>query len=104
MAFAVTPTSGAGPYTLSADIDDITYIDGVHYTASVMSSILLGSCPVVGDETPLTPQQLDDIISHGNASTNVGVASGYCRTFTLALSRVSDNVVVASSSVSVDNV
>lgn len=104
MAFTVTPTSGAAPYILSADIINTGNIDGVNYVAAVFSSQSIGSCPSVGETTPLATSRLNTLLSVGSVDANViTVPAGSCRTFTLSITRLSDNVVVDSSSVSVDN-
>ena len=104
MAFTVTPTSGASPYTLSASFDTTKYIDGVNYVASLRTSASEGSCPSIGEESPLTPTQLEVLLTTGSVVTNVGVSPGFCRAFTLTISQVSDSIVVDTSTVFVDNI
>lgn len=104
MAFSVTPTSGDAPYTLSASFVDTTYIDGVNYRVRVQSSVSVGSCPSIGTSEPLGVSQVNQLVVSGSTITNPVVPAGSCRTFTLDILRLSDNSVVDSSSVSVDNI
>lgn len=105
MAFSVTPTSGEAPYFLSAAFDNKTYIDGVNFIASVRSSSLVGSCPLVGTANPLGVQRMQQLLASGSVDSGyTSVASGSCLAITLSVSRVSDGVVVAASTVTVDNV
>ena len=105
MAFAVTPTSGPSPYILTADIAAKVGINGGYYTASVSSSVAVGSCPAQGVSVPLSASAVETLLNVGSVNSGVGtIPAGSCRTFTLYIRRVSDNVVITESSVSVDNV
>lgn len=105
MAFTVTPTSGDAPYSLSATVDNSVNVDGVNYVASVTTEHAMGSCPLSGAGTPLTPTIVNSLI---NGETVVSgaptVTAGRCRTYTLAITRLSDNVVVDSADAFVDNI
>lgn len=105
MAFTVTPTSGEGPYAFQADIVNNFLIDGINYTASVMTSDQVGSCPVVGATSGLSPTNVAKLVNGEVVVSGApSVPSGSCRASTLAIKRVSDDVVIASSSVQIDNV
>lgn len=105
MAFDVTPSSGAAPYFMSAVINDVHLIDGVNYTASVRSSINTGTCPATGQASILDPSFVDPMIAGQSVElTTTTIASGSCRTWSLYITRVADNVVVASASSSVSNI
>lgn len=104
MAFDVTPTSGAGPYTFTAVFDDPTFIDGVNYSISVRSSGAVGSCPQRGSAEPFPPADIATLLNTGSVTVTFVIPAGSCRTFTLDVLRVSNNTSVANSSVSVNNV
>lgn len=104
MAFTVTPTSGAQPYFLSADVTGVSVINGIYYTASVRSGTGAGSCPAEGLVSPLPPERVNPIINGiPTDSGSSSVPAGSCRVFTLTIRRVSDNVVVATSNATVSN-
>lgn len=104
MAFTVSPTSGAAPYTLSATVSDFVNVNGVDYVASVEGSSGVGSCPAMGVGSPLDPALVESLISGNSVELVIGtIPTGSCRTYTLRITRVSDGVVIASSNVSVNN-
>ena len=106
MAFDITPTSGAAPYTLSAIIANSENIDSVNFVASVRTSQTVGVCPETATGAQLSEAQINDLIANG--STTVGVSTsvpeGSCRAFTLRITKVSNDSVIALSTVHVDNV
>ena len=105
MAFTVTPTSGAAPYSLSAIVDNKENIDGISYVASVWTSVATGTCPLTGTATPVNVVLVDQLINSGTVILPyVSVDPGTCRTFTLRIMRAKTNVVIASSNATVDNV
>lgn len=103
MAFDVTPTSGEAPYTFTANVENATLIDGVLYSASVMYSTSSESCPLVGNSTAWSSEQVNNLIFGDSRILNQNVNPNTCRTFTLEILRVSDSTVVASSNVSISN-
>lgn len=105
MAFTVTPTSGDAPYTLSAAIDNAFNVDGVNYVASVMYYNNTGSCSVSGTGTALNPTAVKTLVDSGSVVLNTStIPDGNCRTLVLEITRMIDNVVISSSSASIDNV
>lgn len=104
VAFTVTPTSGEGPYTLSANISDSQYVDGVVFAAAIRYTSTVGSCPQTGSGVRLDPSQEAALVHTGSTISDVPVPSGSCRAYTLRISRVSDGAVVAISTVHVDNI
>ena len=104
MAFDVTPTSGAGPYTATAIINDAYLIDGVNYYAELRTSISEGVCPTQGQASPVDQAIVNQLIMDGSAVLTNLVADGSCRAYSFRLRRVDDDVVVSSSTAFVDNV
>ena len=105
MAFTVTPTSGASPYIIQANIDQSYLVNGVDYSAAIMSSVGVGSCPTLGTTSPMPDSLLMQVVT--GIAVNSGwstVPSGSCRTWTLTITNNSDNSIIAQSSVSVNNV
>lgn len=104
MAFTVTPTSGAAPYTFTANVEGSDLIDGVNYSATVLSTRATGSCPVEGIGNPWTPNLMASLLNSESIVSDYGtVASGDCRTTTLLIKRLHDNEVVASANTVIDN-
>lgn len=103
MAFTVTPTSGEAPYVLSADIDNLINIDGVHYRGFIGSGTAVGSCPAAGFTT-LPRVEREEFFESGSVTLTDSVPPGSCRTFTLRIIRVSDEEEIAVSHINVDNV
>lgn len=104
MAFSVAPTSGPEPYILSAVFEHPQLIDGLVYKINVGYITTVGSCPTSGNFQNLSAAQVNTLLTSGSVSHYQTVASGSCRNYTLTISRVSDNTVIASSTVFVDNV
>lgn len=104
MAFTVTPTSGDAPYALSANIANSVNVNGVDYAASVTTTLSSGSCPASGSQFPL-PANLVNLLVAGEtvSSSYPTVPSGSCRALTLTITRVSDSVVIDSSTVTINN-
>lgn len=105
MAFAVTPTSGDGPYTVTATVANSENIDGVNYYATVGTDVGVGSCPLEGSSNLWEQFSVDLLLNTGTRTTSYpNVPAGSCRTLSLRIMRVYDNSVVAVSSASIDNV
>lgn len=104
MAFTVTPTRGANPYILNADVDNFSVINGVHYRATVSSTRATGSCPALGVSSAMNANAVAQLVSGVPVDTGAStVATGDCRTWTLTIIKVSDNSIIDQSSVSVSN-
>lgn len=103
MAFTVTPTSGAGPYVLSADIENSQNIDGLNFSAFLGSSNGVGFCQARGN-TAFPSNLLDLLVSGQTVTVPTEVDEGNCRTFTLEIIRLSDNDVISFANALVDNV
>lgn len=104
MAFEITPTSGGSPYILSAEVDQSQYIDSVHYYADILTAVQVGVCPTAGTNA-LPPERVATLLRTGTVNTGVAsVPVGSCRSFQLVIRRVSNNEIVASDLVVVDNV
>ena len=103
MAFAVTPTSGAAPYLLTASFAEQHLINGMVYVLRVRSSTEVGVCPLVG--FTLNPTfWATNLLENGSQSVLNNVPSGSCRTTTLQIVELSSNTIVSQMSVNVSNV
>ena len=103
MAFSVTPTSGAQPYTFEADLENKAKIDNDRYVMTLRSTTTVGSCPAVGAGTNLQTG-VDELIANGVYVNTQSVPDGSCRTTTLQISDNFLGVVVSSKSVNISNV
>lgn len=105
MAFAVTPTSGEAPYTLSATLDYPESVNGVQYEAVVVYTTNVGSCPVTDLNQQLNQQTVNELLTSGSVVLNTStIADGSCRAFELQITRLSDNVVISSERATIDNI
>ena len=105
MAFTVAPTSGEPPFTLSAEVSNVEYVDGVNYVASVAFSILSGVCPTQGATVPFSQEDVKSLLDGQDVIRGTTpVATGSCRTYTMQIRRVSDGAVVATSNATIDNI
>lgn len=103
MAFDVTPTSGAGPYTFSAVISDPANIDGIRYSLEFYNAAATGSCP-----SPLSgsmnAQAATDILNNGFWIRPQTVPSGDCRASMLLVRDLLTNTVISSVTINIDNI
>lgn len=104
MAFTVTPTSGDGPYVLSAEIEGADLINGLYSMATVVNSVAVGSCPPRGSGPSLDRSIVDSLVAGNEVQLpTANVPSGSCRSFTLSIVRLSDNAIISSEIATVDN-
>lgn len=105
MALSVAPTSGDGPYVVSADVSNSHSIDGIHYYATVETSVSGGNCPLSGSGEPWSAFNVGNLISGQSVTTSYpNVPDGSCRTISLRIRRVIDDSVLDISNVSIDNI
>lgn len=104
MAFDVTPTSGAGPYTFTASYADRLGIDLGLYAVMFTSSSSVGSCPTGGIGGSPDLVTASALYNTGTAVTIADVPSGSCRRYSTYIRRLSDNAIVSQMSAFVDNV
>ena len=105
MAFNVAPTSGDGPYIVTASISNSVVIDGVNFYADVRTSISENNCPLNGSADPWSAFNVDNLVNGGSVTTSYpNVPAGSCRAISLRIMRVSDDSVVDIATVFIDNV
>lgn len=104
MAFTVTPTSGAAPYLFEADfLNKDTFNTGL-YVLEFRTSTSASQCPTSALEGNLNATAAIRILNDGvYTSSGMDVPSGVCRAYGLYVRLVSDNSVVSSSVVNIDN-
>lgn len=104
MAFTVTPTSGSAPYVLSATFGNKDSIDNVDYALELRTSVLVGSCFVgVATGNPIAGAA-SSLLNTGVSSVTGSVPAGSCRTYSLIIRDLSNNSILASQNVNVNNV
>lgn len=103
MAFTVTPTSGAAPYTFEATFFNKMRINTGRYTLFLRSTDMVGSCPPMGNSTNLAAGA-SQLLANGILISNANVSNGSCRTFTLSITDNVDSSVISSATISISNV
>lgn len=103
MAFAVTPTSGAGPYTLTADITNKDSFNYNRYALTLSFTDAVGSCPASGVATVLVSGAVN-LLESGSFAHPLVVATGSCRTYTLRVRDLVTGSIVQFMNVTVNNV
>ena len=64
-----------------------------------------GSCPLEGEGSPLSSQIVNRLIAGETVElATSNVSQGSCRSFTLVITRLSDNVIIDSMLATVDNI
>lgn len=104
MAFDVTPTSGAGPYTFTASYVDTLGIELGLYVTEFRSTTAAGLCPGPESSGTNSPASALDLLNTGTVVLTSSVPAGSCRRFVNLVRRVSDNVIVSEMDVYVDNI
>lgn len=105
MAFTVTPTSGSAPYLFEAEILNSVAIDLGVYSAHFYGSTDIGSCPsptTSGTDQQNIAQALVNVGSYQQVGNSV--PAGSCRVHNLVIREIATGNIVASSSLSIDNV
>ena len=103
MAFSVSPTSGAGPYTVSADFLNAVEIDGIRYQLEFRQQLLSGSCFTDVATSQNNQVVVDSLLSTGSYILQTPVSAGACRTLSLIIRDVLKNVIIDYQNVYVDN-
>lgn len=101
MAFSVTPTSGASPYTLTIDFANKDLIDGVRFGFQVRSATRSGACEVP-DNPPSVPVG-NTLFKNGIYVNDVDVPAGSCRVWKAEIVNLDTSEIISTQSVSVDN-
>lgn len=105
MAFDVTPTSGESPYLFTATfLNKDTFNTGL-YVLEFRSATSASACPasaISGNSNPAVAAALLNNGSYEAVGADVPAAS--CRTYGLYIRLVSDNSIVSSSLVNVNNI
>lgn len=101
MELTVTPSSGDGPYILSADIFNKSVIDGVRYDLLAYSQSAVGECPIP-TSSPNTIVR-DSLLYQGFFSRNQSVPVGSCNVYKVDIVDLATSDIVSTQSVSIDN-
>lgn len=105
MAFDVTPTSGASPYEFTASfLNKDTFATGL-YVLEYRTATSVGNCPASAMTGTSNPAAANQLLATGSYTAIGGdVPAGSCRTYGLYIRLASDNSVVSSSLVNVNNI
>lgn len=103
MAFSVTPTAGTAPYTFTAEYANKLGFELGLYITEFRTETGIGSCPapeLIGANSATSAQTL---LQTGTVVTTVSVPVGSCRNYINLVRRVSDNEIVSSMNIYIDN-
>ena len=103
MAFSVAPTSGTGPYQMSAEFYNIADLDGVNYALELRATNTEGSCDMDVSSGQNQPPGVDALLANGVYQIGAPVPSGSCRTYSLIVRDLSDGTIISSENVYLDN-
>ena len=104
MAFDVTPTSGANPYTFTAQFTDAVNIDGVNFSLEFYRANAIGSCPTNIESGTLVASASQQLLETGTYVRDVSVAPNNCQGSLLLIRDLLTNDIISQSEVFVDNV
>ena len=102
MAFAVTPTSGSGPYTFTAEFDN-SYLFGNGYRLEIRWTNEIGSCPVDAVTGARVTTLENQLVADGSAVSSTEVTSGQCRAYSASVI-TDDEVILQTETVFISNV
>lgn len=103
MAFDVTPSSGAGPYTLTASFANASLLDGVTYALELRASIQDVSCNTGMSEGTNQPGAVQSLLDTGSHVAEQPVNPTLCRTYSLIIRDVVNNTVIQFTNAYIDN-
>lgn len=103
MAFDVTPTSGAAPYTLTASFANEESFSLGYALRFTASDDIVGTCPSPNSATSVFPSVASLLLESGSAVRSDSVPQGACRVYKLEV-RSSFGEVVDMQYVHVDNI
>lgn len=106
-SFIVTPSTGVGPYVFKAFFSSTSMIGSSNATSKdyylvFMTAGDVGSCPVTA--TAESAAVAVQILENGEYESTGSVAEGSCNLYVLEIRLTSNDAVVSSSQVTVDNV
>lgn len=104
MAFTVTPTSGAGPYVLSASFDNISSIDFVNFSLEIRSANDTESCFLGVATGTNVPSLVANLLNTGESVLSSSVPVGTCNTRSLIIRDLSTDTVIDSQNIYIDNI
>lgn len=104
MAFDVTPTSGAGPYTFSIDFLNKESLDANLYEFEARPRTATGSCPAPATTGSRSTGAENAFLMNDEYVTLTDVAPGSCFVVTVLIRNTQTGDVVSQASANVDNV
>lgn len=103
MAFDVTPTSGDGPYTFTAEFLNKNAFDFGYLLRFSESEPAVGACPPPASATLVIPSTAANLLENGVATRSANVPAGECRTYKIEV-RDASGAVLDMQFVSVSNI
>lgn len=104
MAFSVTPTSGAAPYTYEASFLYPHLITSGAYELRFQSLTATGSCPSDFSGVANNPGRAASLLMSGEYVLTTSIPAGVCSSARLSIQETSSGVVVSEMFVSINNV
>ena len=103
MAFNVTPTSGDGPYTFTAEFLNKDAFNFGYQLRFSESEPAVGACPPPASASLVIPSIATGLLANGTANRASVIPDGECRTFKIEVRGLS-NEVLDMQYVSVSNI
>ena len=105
MAFAVTPTSGEGPFTYTASFANKLGFDLGLYSLEFRGGSAVGSCPASGISGTNVVAAVNSLLETGSwLSSGTVIPPGSCRTTSLIIRLVADGSIIEESLAQINNV
>lgn len=104
MAFTVTPTSGASPYTFEAQFSNAINIDGIHFSLEFLRAQVSGACPTDANTYVPVAGAASALLATGTFVAVSSAPVGSCQGSRLIIRNMSTGAIVSQEEVFINNV
>lgn len=104
MAFTVTPTSGAGPYTYTSEITNKEQFAAGFFRLEFASLTSTTSCPTDFAGGAVNQVASDALLNTDEYTRPTAIPAGSCNTAVLRVVRIADNVIIDYVLASINNI
>lgn len=106
LSFTVNPSTGGGPYVIKGKISPSNSLgkkgDNKDFYLEVQTATDTGACPATGAGTYSSLR--DAILKGQDYNETTPVSTGDCRLYVASIHKASDDSIVSSKKVTIDNV
>lgn len=103
MAFTVTPTAGAGPYTFTAAFENKESLNADLYSLEIRPRTNVGSCPAPATSGTRASGAESQVLQFDSYTTTNEVPAGSCLVSTIVIRNTITDEIVSQASASVNN-